>query len=172
MNDFINSVKAFNLQYGLPVRSTPGLPFKKIEGANGEPGPTLRQQLFSRLVAFQTTLQEELDEGTEIAHKVAAGDPPIEILTDLADWLGDIQIYCMSEMIKFGLDPTVVLGIIMASNRSKLGADGKPIYDSNGKVLKGPNYWRPEPQIRRYIEAAWRQSCGGDDSGTDSGEVL
>jgi hypothetical protein len=47
----------------------------------------------------------------------------------------------------------------MASNMSKLGKDGKPIYDERGKVMKGTNYWRPNAQIRRYIEAAWREAA-------------
>lgn len=36
----------------------------------------------------------------------------------------------------------------MQSNFSKLGADGKPIYDERGKVQKGQNYWKPEPKIK------------------------
>jgi hypothetical protein len=39
---------------------------------------------------------------------------------------------------------------------SKLGVDGQPIYDARGKVMKGPNYWKPEPMIRRAIDAAIR----------------
>jgi len=39
----------------------------------------------------------------------------------------------------------------MDSNESKLGADGRPIYDANGKFLKGPNYWRPEPRIKALL---------------------
>lgn len=50
-----------------------------------------------------------------------------------------------------GLDYWVVLDIIMQSNFSKLGEDGKPIYDERGKVMKGPNYWKPEPKIREYL---------------------
>jgi predicted HAD superfamily Cof-like phosphohydrolase len=45
----------------------------------------------------------------------------------------------------------------MASNMSKLGPDGKPIYDERGKVMKGPGYWKPEPMLLRYIQAAIRQ---------------
>lgn len=41
----------------------------------------------------------------------------------------------------------------MDSNESKLGADGNPIYDANGKFLKGPNYWKPEPRIKALLEA-------------------
>ena len=46
-----------------------------------------------------------------------------------------------------------VLDIIMDSNESKLGADGNPIYDANGKFLKGPHYWQPEPKIKALLEA-------------------
>jgi predicted HAD superfamily Cof-like phosphohydrolase len=45
-----------------------------------------------------------------------------------------------------------VLEIIMDSNMSKLGSDGQPIYDSVGKVIKGPNYWKPEPKLQAYIQ--------------------
>jgi len=45
-----------------------------------------------------------------------------------------------------------VLDVIMDSNESKLGADGKPIYDANGKFLKGPGYWKPEPKIKALLE--------------------
>ena len=41
----------------------------------------------------------------------------------------------------------------MDSNESKLGADGNPIYDGNGKFLKGPNYWKPEPKIKALLES-------------------
>ena len=41
---------------------------------------------------------------------------------------------------------------VMDSNESKLGADGRPIYDANGKFLKGPNYWRPEPGIKVLLQ--------------------
>lgn len=47
-----------------------------------------------------------------------------------------------------------MLDVIMDSNESKLGADGKPIYDENGKFLKGPNYWKPEPRIKTLLLGA------------------
>jgi predicted HAD superfamily Cof-like phosphohydrolase len=73
------------------------------------------------------------------------------VLAQIADWLGDIQVYCASEMRKFGLDNDATLGIIMASNFSKLDEDGEPIYDSRGKVLKGTNFFPPEPELRELI---------------------
>jgi hypothetical protein len=46
-----------------------------------------------------------------------------------------------------------VLKVIMESNFSKLGADGQPIYDQRGKVMKGPHYWKPEPRIKEILSA-------------------
>lgn len=54
-------------------------------------------------------------------------------------------------MRKFGLDNDACLNTIMLSNFSKLDEDGNPIYDSRGKVLKGANYWPPEPLLREQI---------------------
>lgn len=152
-NIFDEEIKAFNRMYLMPALSSPGNPF------TGNSEKTARQQFAERLADFKDILKEELDEVDEIIRKIEAGDAPEEVLTELADWLGDIQVYCASEMRKFGLDNSVILGIIMASNRSKLGKDGKPIFDARNKVMKGPDYWRPEPMIRKYIVAAVRQAA-------------
>jgi predicted HAD superfamily Cof-like phosphohydrolase len=77
----------------------------------------------------------------------------LDLLTALADLLGDIQVYCGSEMVKFGLPIDDVLFIIMQSNFSKMGADGNPIYDERGKLQKGPHYWKPEPKIRELLRS-------------------
>lgn len=147
-----DSIDSFNKMYGLATSDVPGFHFCK-EGFG-----TTRAQVLLRLEGFKKTLADEFKEVEEIENKINAGDQPEEVLTTTADWLGDIIVYCLSEMRKYGLDPAIVLGIIMSSNMSKLGPDGKPIYDENGKVLKGPNYWRPEPALQRYITAAIRQS--------------
>lgn len=148
---FEADIMRFNTMYMLPTLAKPGMPDV------GDANKSAREKLKERLANFARILAEEIDEVTEIQQKIEAGDAPEEILTAIADWLGDIQVYCASEMRKFGLDNDVVLGIIMSSNFSKLGADGKPIFDERGKVMKGPDYWRPEPMIRRYILAAHRQ---------------
>ena len=82
-----------------------------------------------------------------------AGGSAVDIAVAVADLLGDIMVYCRSEALKYGLPLEDVLDLIMDSNESKLGADGKPIYDANGKFLKGPNYWKPEPKIKALLEA-------------------
>ena len=146
---FTSHVEMFNKMYDLPVNKLPTIPFTKHPDLG-----TAKQQLISRLRRFADILTEEIEEVEQILEKVEAGDSPAEVLADIADWLGDIQIYCASEMLKFGLDNDMVLDIIMASNMSKLGADGKPVKDIRGKVLKGPGYWAPEGQILRYIVTA------------------
>jgi predicted HAD superfamily Cof-like phosphohydrolase len=114
--------------------------------------------LAQRLKDFKKIMIDEINEVDDIILDIERGaGTPTGVLTDIADWLGDIQVYCASEMLKFGLDREMILSIIMASNMSKLGEDGQPIYDETGKVLKGPNYWKPEPLIQRYIQAAIRQ---------------
>ncbi len=145
MSQFANHIKKFNGIYKLPVAAQPTL------AAVGDP--------VARLKAFKDILSEELNEIDEVIIKVEACRQEesvpmgIEALTALADLLGDIQVYCASEMAKFGLPLDEVLSIIMESNFSKLGADGLPIYDERGKVQKGPNYYKPEPQISNLIES-------------------
>ena len=138
-SQFQNDIAKFNAMYKLPVATYPTV----IVGVPIE----------TRLDDFKKILIEEVDEIDDIQVKIREGASPIEVLTDVADLLGDIQVYCASEMAKFGLPLDKVLAIIMQSNLSKLGADGLPIYDERGKVLKGPGYWKPEPKIRELLEA-------------------
>lgn len=112
-----------------------------------------------RVKQFYDILSEEVEEGLELAEKYSkmTQHGPLnqrestEILTEMADWLGDIIVYCASEGQRWGIPIQKVLDIIMNSNFSKLDSDGQPIYDHRGKVLKGPHYWRPEEKIRELI---------------------
>ena len=115
--------------------------------------PTVSEDVADRLRKFKATLADEVDEIDEIVVKAEEGATPIEIAVALADLLGDVIVYCRSEALKYGLPLEAVLDIIMDSNESKLGADGQPIYDGNGKFLKGPNYWKPEPKIAELLRS-------------------
>lgn len=136
--------------------------FNKMYGLECPRGPSTRgarADLSHILKLFRDILEEELSECDDIIKLIEdPGVTPLAILTEIADWLGDIMVYCASELAKYGLRSEDILRIIMASNFSKLGADGKPIYDERGKVLKGPNYWKPEPMIQRLIQAQSRQA--------------
>lgn len=69
-------------------------------------------------------------------------------LVEIADALGD-QLYILcGTILRHGLQHKIeeVFDEIHRSNMSKLGADGKPIYREDGKVLKGPSYFKPDIQ--------------------------
>jgi predicted HAD superfamily Cof-like phosphohydrolase len=114
--------------------------------------PTLPADVADRLAKFKATLLDEVHEIDEIVQQAKEGAGAVDIAVAIADLLGDIIVYCRSEALKYGLPLEEVLDVIMDSNESKLGSDGKPIYDANGKFLKGPNYWRPEPRIKALLQ--------------------
>lgn len=104
----------------------------------------------ARLQYFKEILKEEFDEVNEILDKAAKAttyEEQLAVMVELADWLADMVVYEMTEAGRWGIPMDRVLHTIMSSNFSKLGADGKPIYDARGKVMKGPGYWKPEPKI-------------------------
>lgn len=113
--------------------------------------PTISADVAERLVKFKATLLDEVHEIDDIVAMAQAGTSKLDIAVAIADLLGDIIVYCRSEALKYGLPLEQVLDVIMDSNESKLDANGNPIYDDNGKFLKGPNYWKPEPKIRDLL---------------------
>jgi len=73
-------------------------------------------------------------------------------LIDVADALTDLLYVIYGAGHSFGIDLDFTFQEVHSSNMSKLGEDGKPIYRSDGKVLKGPNYRPPNLQnIMRYL---------------------
>lgn len=67
-------------------------------------------------------------------------------LVEVADALGDMLYILCGTILEHGMQYKIeeVFEEIQKSNMSKLGADGKPIYREDGKVLKGPNYFKPD----------------------------
>ncbi len=140
--NFPGQIEKMNRMYELPVHSFPCIVGSEIE-------------FVARLDSFENILAEELTEIQEISAYVDTADSPNQLtaLVMLADLLGDLVVYIRSEAMRFGIPLEEVLEIIMESNFSKLGADGKPIKDERGKFLKGPQYWKPEPKIRELLES-------------------
>jgi NTP pyrophosphatase (non-canonical NTP hydrolase) len=132
---FAQRIASMNAMYKLPAHDRPSLP----------------EDVVDRLIKFKATLLDEVHEIDEIVQLSKNGGAAIDIAVAIADLLGDIMVYCRSEALKYGLPLEEILDVIMDSNKSKLGADGRPIYDANGKFLKGPNYWRPEPRIKALL---------------------
>ena len=73
-------------------------------------------------------------------------------LVEVADALGDMLYILCGTMLSHGMQDKMetVFNEIQKSNMSKLGADGKPIYREDGKVMKGPNYFKPN--IKEILE--------------------
>ena len=81
-------------------------------------------------------IKEELDELTSAMKE--------KDLTEVADALTDILYVTYGAGHAFGIDLDKCFDEVQSSNMSKLGEDGKPIYNESGKVMKGPNYFKPD----------------------------
>ena len=116
MSNF-NKVKTFMNTYGQEVKNTPEFPDSKIV--------QLRIDL----------IQEELNELKEAINN--------NDIIEVADALTDILYVTYGAGHSFGVDLDSCFNEVQNSNMSKLGDDGKPIYNESGKVMKGPNYFKP-----------------------------
>ena len=81
-------------------------------------------------------IDEELNELKEAISK--------KDLKEVADALTDILYVAYGAGHAFGINLDACFEEVQKSNMSKLGNDGKPIYNENGKVMKGPNYFKPD----------------------------
>jgi len=137
LSELPSRIRAMNKMYELPV----------------EESPNIEEYTASRVSDFLKILAEEIKEGEEVRDQMGY-DPTmsdLDHLVNLSDWFADMIVYIYSEATRCGIPLAEVLHIVMDSNESKLGEDGKPIKDERGKFLKGPNYWKPEPKIRELL---------------------
>ena len=87
-------------------------------------------------------IKEELDELIEAINK--------KDLVEVADALTDILYVTYGAGHAFGINLDKCFDEVQNSNMSKLDNNGKPIYDNKGKVMKGPNYFKPN--LMKYIK--------------------
>ena len=116
MSNF-ESVKTFMKTFGQEVKEKAGFPSDKIT--------SLRYDLIS----------EELSELKEAINN--------KDIKEVADALTDILYVTYGAGHAFGINLDKCFEEVQNSNMSKLGEDGKPIYNDKGKVMKGPNYFKP-----------------------------
>ena len=116
MSNF-ESVKKFMKTFGQEVKEKAEFPDEKIT--------SLRYDL----------IKEELEE-----LKIAIDKQDIK---EVADALTDILYVTYGAGHSFGIDLDKCFNEVQSSNMSKLGPDGKPIFNEKGKVMKGPNYFKP-----------------------------
>ena len=87
-------------------------------------------------------IREELEELTEAMNN--------KDLLEVADALTDILYVTYGAGHAFGINLDACFEEVQNSNMSKLGNDGKPIYNDQGKVMKGPNYFKPD--LSKFIK--------------------
>jgi predicted HAD superfamily Cof-like phosphohydrolase len=117
MSNF-NKVKNFMETFGQEVKTKPSFSSDKIN--------SLRYDL----------IKEELEELKEAMEN--------KDLLEVADALTDILYVTYGAGHAFGIDLDKCFDEVQSSNMSKLGEDGKPIYNESGKVMKGPKYFKPD----------------------------
>lgn len=131
--DWMKKVTAFHYLYDAPIHN--------------EPTEGLPQMSDERLKLRLDLIEEEFGEGKEHTAK--------RDIVEIADALGDIIYVVCGYAIEAGVDLAAVVKEIHASNMTKLGADGKPVISDGtgeypkGKVLKGPDYRKPD--IRKAL---------------------
>lgn len=132
-------VRQFHATYDLPMTADgPNVDRERIH---------MRMQLiaeeFSELVG--AVYGETARAGMEEAYSQAvADDDGTRDTVESADALGDLVYVIYGMALEMGIPMRDVLAEIQASNLSKLGADGQPIYREDGKVLKGPGFFSPD----------------------------
>ena len=123
MKNKIAAVQAFHEAFGLGMKDS----------------PTANLDANKNLLRYKL-MREENEEYLDAANN--------KDLVEVADALGDMLYILCGTIIEHGMQHKIeeVFNEIQKSNMSKLGADGIPIYREDGKVLKGPNYFRPDIQ--------------------------
>lgn len=121
MKKQLDSVKQFHSSFGLGISDIP-------KADLGEAVNLLRYNLMK-------------EENEEYLEAVQNND-----LVEIADALGDMLYILCGTIIEHGLQYKIeeVFDEIQRSNMSKLGANGLPIYREDGKVMKGPDYFKPD----------------------------
>ena len=122
MSNF-DDVKIFMETYGQEIKKTPSFPNNKII--------QLRIEL----------IKEELKEFQDAINN--------KDLLEIADALTDILYVTYGAGHSFGIDLDKCFAEVQRSNMSKLGENGEPIYNEHGKVMKGPNYFKPN--LKKFI---------------------
>ena len=120
MKKQLNAVKDFHDTFGLSYNDSPKVDLEK------------------KIIELRFNLMKE--ENEEYIEAARNND-----IVEVADALGDMLYILCGTIIEHGMSDIIedVFDEIQKSNMSKLGEDGNPIYREDGKVLKGPNYFKP-----------------------------
>ena len=114
--------------------------FMKTFGQEVKESPSFSTEKINELRL--SLIKEELNELIEAMNK--------KDLVEVADALTDILYVTYGAGHAFGINLDKCFDEVQNSNMSKLDINGKPTYNDNGKVMKGPNYFKPN--LRKYIK--------------------
>jgi len=140
-------VREFHEKFNHPIHATPTVPDTKIVKLR----LALILEEFTELT--EACVNEESAESQHLlqtlhhamSHVKALTEDDLNVsLVDVADALTDINYVVYGAGHCFGLNLDACMEEVQRSNMSKLGADGKPIYNEHGKIMKGPNYVEPD----------------------------
>ena len=119
---------------------------------------------FEKVKQFMSTFGQEVKDRAEFPHdkivdlRIKLIEEELQELKDaiknkdiveVADALTDILVVTYGGAVAWGLEIDKCFSEVHRSNMSKLSADGKPIYNEYGKVMKGPNY--SPPDLKKFI---------------------
>ena len=130
MEALIKRLEEWHVKFDVPV-------------GNRITAPEKKQQIL-----HYNLMREELDEFKEACEK--------DDIVGIADGLGDVLFVLLSSVVSHGLQGCFreIIEEVCASNMSKLGEDGKPIYRADGKLMRGSNYFPPNLSgiIEKHIQ--------------------
>ena len=141
MNSTARQVKEFHEAFGQPVADTPTLGDVKLRKLRLKLILSEALELADALGLSAYACTSERKDVHTIRIEVNNDTPDI---VAVADALGDLDYVVQGGNLAFGVPGEAILAEIHKSNMTKLGADGKPIVHSDGKVIKGPNYKEPD----------------------------
>ena len=127
MQNQLKSVKKFHQAFGVKISNKPTLELSK-----------------DILKLRHSLMQEENNEYLKAVEE--------KNLIEVADALGDMLYILCGTILTHGFQNLIedIFDEIQSSNMSKLGENGKPIFNNEGKVMKGPNYFKPD--LSKYIK--------------------
>ena len=131
-------VRRFHHVYGLPVQTNGA----SLERESLDMRMSLVAEEFAELVGAVYGQAARAEIESSYRRAVAADDGTRDTV-ETADALADLIYVIYGMALETGIDLAAVLAEVQRSNMSKLGADGKPVYREDGKVLKGPDYFPP-----------------------------
>lgn len=153
MSNSYELVKEFHQTFGHPVESAPLTPDVKVMKFRTRFIMEETIELIQALGAGRSGNQH-LNHAVELMEKardqmLAANDYEFNNvdLVEVADALGDLDYITNGAALVFGIPLPEVTAEIHRSNMTKLGADGQPIRNEEGKVQKGPNYEPPQLEM-------------------------